>query len=290
MKSMTGFGQGTASAEGVWVRVELSTVNRRNLDAQVSLPRAFSALEANCLQVLQKRLHRGRVQVRVDVQRDAAESSLILDEARADAALRKINAYAASRNLSPVASVREVVTLPGILRDEESALASTEVVQPLEAALNAALDDLIAMREREGEHLRETLGEQLAGMGDLMENLEPLIAEARESLVPRFRKAMQDLQVDPDAADVRLWQEVALYGERSDVREETDRIRGHLQQAAEKISGDEPCGRALDFLCQEMAREFNTLSVKAARADINRLALEGKERVEMFREQVQNVE
>ncbi len=290
MKSMTGFGEGAASSAGIRVRVELSSVNRRNLDTQISLPRPFSALEAHCAQVIQKKLHRGRVQVRVDVRQDAVDRTLILDEVRADAALERMNDYAAARNLSPVASVREIVTLPGVLREEESDLDANEVVPPLEMALRAALDDLLAMREAEGAHLRETLQKQLAGLRALMEDLDPLVAEARESLVPRFRKAMRDLQVDPDAADARLWQEVALYGERSDVREETDRIRGHLQQAEEKISGNDPCGRALDFLCQELAREFNTLSVKAARADINRLALEGKERVEMFREQVQNVE
>ena len=287
---MTGFGRGAAGETGILVRVEVSSVNRRNLDVQVNLPRNFAPLEARCQRKIQDAVHRGRVQVRVDVVAEENGGGVHLDAFRLEAALELLNAFAAARQLAPVTDVGVLLRVPGIWQESVSAPEDDLVAGLLDAALDAALKELLDMRAREGAHLAEALREQLTELAEVLEQLSPRVAEAREELIARFRAAMQALNQDPDAADARLWQEVALYAERSDIREELDRIQGHLMHAKEKMSMEGPCGRALDFLCQELAREFNTLSVKAARADINRLALLGKERVEMFREQVQNIE
>jgi uncharacterized protein (TIGR00255 family) len=127
-------------------------------------------------------------------------------------------------------------------------------------------------------------------LGKLAERVEPLVDTARGAASAKMRAAVESLGAQPEETRARILQEIALHGERTDIREELDRIRGHLDHALAKLEQDEPCGRALDFLCQELAREWNTLSVKAASAEINRIALEGKEQVERFREQVQNVE
>lgn len=290
MNSMTGFGLGTAESAAVAVRVELSAVNRRNLDVNVSLPRPYAALESRCQAAVQQALHRGRIQVRVEIRNMEAAGGVMFHADRAAQILAAANAFAAEKGLAPIAEVRDLLRVAVVAAAEEESSDLEKVSACLDEAMAEALRKLQEMRATEGAHLAERLREQLAALREVTAQIEPLIEPAREEKVEKLRQAVAALSGDLDAAQPRLLQEIALYGERTDIREETDRIRGHLDQVEEKLGQTEPVGRALDFLCQELAREFNTLSVKAARADINHLALQGKERVEMFREQVQNLE
>lgn len=291
MNSMTGFGTGAArDAKGNHARVEISSVNRRNLDVIVSLPRAHASLESRCQALVQSRLHRGRVQARVDLETIRPSSKLVLDESRADEALRLANTYAENRGLAPLTSVRDLIRVPHVLVEQETESCDSGLGELLESAVSAALDALCQMREQEGAHLQEVLDAHLDELETLVGDIEPLLPSVREEQTAKLLEAVGTLGLDPEAAQPRVLQEVALHVEKSDVREEVDRVRGHLAHARTKLKEAGPVGRGLDFLCQELAREFNTLAVKAARADINQLALQGKERVEMFREQVQNVE
>lgn len=290
MNSMTGFGLGTAESAAVAVRVELSAVNRRNLDVHVSLPRPYAALESRCQAAVQQALHRGRIQVRVEIRNVEAAGGVMFHADRAAQILAAANAFAAEKGLAPIAEVRDLLRVAVVAAAEEESSDLEKVSACLDEAIAEALRKLQEMRAAEGAHLAERLREQLAALREVTAQIEPLIEPAREEKVEKLRQAVAALSGDLEAAQPRLLQEIALYGERTDIREETDRIHGHLDQVEEKLGQTEPVGRALDFLCQELAREFNTLSVKAARADINHLALQGKERVEMFREQVQNLE
>jgi uncharacterized protein (TIGR00255 family) len=292
MMSMTGFGRGSAARDGLSVRVELSAVNRKNLDLTFSLPRAYAALEARCQTKIQKALHRGRIQVRVEIERQGGHSGPLLDTDRAAALLEQANTFAASHGLRPVESVSELLPLSLMHASADSTGDDTSEVLAslLDGCLDEALGELTAMRAREGEHLAGVLSEQLDVLEKLLREIEPLIDSAREAVIQKLRESIQALDLDLADAQPRLLQEIALYGERTDIREETDRIQGHILQAREKIQGEGPCGRALDFICQELARELNTLSVKSASSEINRLALAGKEQLEKIREQVQNVE
>lgn len=288
---MTGFGVGEArDARGNFARVEMSTVNRRGLDVNISLPRAHTVLESRCQALVQSRLHRGRVQARVELETIRQTTEFAWDEARADEALRLANAYAESRGLAPLDAVKDFLRLPLVLVEKETDTGENDLGDLLEQAVTAALDALCRMRGREGDHLKVVLGEQLDALETLVGGIEPLLPLARDEQTAKLVESVKSLGLDPEAAQPRVLQEVALHMEKSDVREEVDRIKGHLAHAREKLEEAGPVGRGLDFLCQELAREFNTLAVKAARADINQLALRGKERVEMFREQVQNAE
>lgn len=289
---MTGFGRGAASRDGVSVRVELSAVNRKNLDITFSLPRAYASLEARCQNSIQKALHRGRVQVRVEIESGNAHSGPALDTARAAALLEQANRFAAENGLRPVESVSELLpfALAHASSDNNGDEAAEAIAELLDRSLEEALNELTAMRAREGEHLASVLAGQLDRLEAVLRSIEPLIDSAREAVIHKLRESVQALDLDLEEANPRLLQEIALYGERTDIREETDRIQGHIHQAREKLGSGGPCGRALDFICQELGREFNTLSVKAASADINRFALAGKEQLEMIREQVQNIE
>lgn len=292
MKSMTGFGQGQAVASGVSVQVEMSSVNRKNLDVHFSLPRGMSALESRCQKLISETCVRGRVQAKVLVESvGETETPVSLNETQAREWLTKLNAFAEAEGLSPVKNVMDVLRFPRVFTEAEADKDEQPDVWPtLETALRAALTELAEMRKVEGAHLQKVLLELCGELEALLEEILPLLPEARAELSERIKQAVTGLgDLSPEMQN-RVLQEIALQAERSDVQEEVDRLAGHLQQMREKLGQTEPVGRALDFICQELARELNTLSVKASRSDINRLALAGKETVEKIREQVQNVE
>lgn len=289
MRSMTGFGRGTALVEGRTVQVEISSVNRKNLDVQVNMPGGLAGLEALVRRRTAERVRRGRLQIRVLVDAGMGNRPVWREEV-ADRLLREVNAFARERNLRPLESAAELLRLPGVFQEAEAEAPTAEWSAAVEAAVEEALAGLVGMRTEEGRRLKETLAEQVTALSDLVARFGPLVEEARGEREAKLREAAARVgELEPEM-QTRLLQEIALYGEKTDVREEVDRLRAHLAQTKAKLEVEEPVGRALDFLCQEMAREFNTLGVKAARADINQVALEGKERVETLREQVQNVE
>jgi uncharacterized protein (TIGR00255 family) len=288
---MTGFGRAAVRTVGMGVEVEISSVNRRNLDVQVTLPRGFSVLEARCHELIADRCQRGRLQVRVQTDFGGGEAGAPrLDRQQAEICLRELNTFAEAQGLEPLRGVGELARLPQIWQQTQVDFPLDALWPLLEAALSQALSALEEMREREGQHLRGRLESLLDLLRDLLDRLEPLLPEARAEQERRLRSVLSEIGSATGDLEGRLLQEIAFYAEKRDVREEVDRLRGHLAQFREKMAGEVACGRALDFLCQEIARELNTLSVKASRADLNRLALEGRECAESLREQVQNIE
>lgn len=290
MNSMTGFGRGAAKEGGMSIDVEISSVNRKNLDVQISLPRGYAALEANCTREIAANLNRGRVQVRIFLAPNAESGTMRFDRATADRLLRDLNDFAGERNLRGVESVDTLLRISPLVREREPEADAESLWPVLNAALQSALAELTRARSTEGAHLRKVLSTLLSDLRALMTELEPLLPKAREELAEKLRSGAADLVALSPEMEARMLQEIALYAEKTDVREEMDRLKGHLEQAEGKLDAREPVGRGLDFLCQEMAREWNTLSVKASNAEINRLALRGKEKVEMLREQAQNIE
>jgi len=290
MRSMTGFGRSLVHAEGLTVQVELSAVNRKQLDVAVSLPRELTALEARCQSFLGKKLHRGRIQARVLVESDLTEGGWVLDQAAAADVLRQVNEFAVEHDLKPLRHVRDLPGWNQFLNRKEVVTDLDRTAPVVEQALEEAAGELIQMRETEGAHLRQVLASLVDRQSELLEQVKAMLPVAREALEQRLRNSLNSLGDAPADVEPRLLQEIALYAEKSDIREECDRLRGHVDQFREKCAATEPVGRALDFLCQEMAREWNTLGVKASRAEIIHCALQGKEVVDKLREQVQNVE
>lgn len=288
MQSMTGFGRGTAESDGIRVQVEAGSVNRKTLDVQVSLPRGMGALETLCQKRVGELCRRGRIQLRVESETLSGEG-LQLDRERAAQLLEELNRFAADQGLRPVESVERLVTLPGFWA-ERAALDTERITAPLTKALDQAMAELLQMRAEEGAHLQEVLTLEVEKLEALLQQAEPLAEEARHALETRVRAAVTDVAEAGPEVEQRLLQEIALLVEKADVQEEVDRLRGHLEHFRGKMQTEGPVGRALDFLCQELAREWHTLSVKTAHAELNHVALEGKEGVERLREQVQNVE
>ncbi len=291
MRSMTGFGRGEATANGWKIDVELSGVNRKQADVSVHLPAGFLELEAEARGLLTRAISRGRVSAKVSLTHtDTSENRLLFDE---DLARRYV---AAAKRLSEQTGIDTRITAadlfraPGIFKIDEFGADPDEIRAALRSALETAISQLVGMQCGEGEHLRADLEARLGLIAAEIEGitaLAPLVPVGyRESLMKRLQEAGFGF----DLSDERLLREIALFAERCDVTEELTRLGSHLGLFRAYLASDEPMGRHLDFLCQELNRELNTIGSKANDAAIARCVVQAKTELEKIREQVQNVQ
>ncbi len=291
MHSMTGFGRGSAATDGWQAAVEISAVNRKQAEVVVQAPRELNELDARIRKAVLAVVSRGRIQVSISVERAMLaaadfqiDQALALAFSRTFAELGKIVGYP----VLPAAS--DFLRQPGIIAAGDGETDAEAVWLAVEPALTDALAQLAAMRESEGSHLKSDF---LARLETLVSYSRKIASEApgrpirqRELLSKRLRDA--GLELDP--ADERVVKEIALFADRCDVSEELTRLDSHFAKFREYLDAAEPPGRALDFLCQELFREFNTIGSKANDASISQTIVEAKTELEKIREQVQNVE
>jgi len=290
---MTGYGRGECAQDGFKVTVELSSVNRKQAEVSVTLPRETEMLEAQIRDAIHRAVARGRVNVRVSFHaaagRLSARKHLNPDLAKAYAA--ELAKLAKTLKLSGEVTLDQVLRAPGVFQTDEE-LAGTENLWPaVEKALHQSLAALLKMREREGAHLAKDLTARIGIMRAAVEKVQqqaPQTAENyRQQLLERIKSAGLE-NIAPD--DERLLKEIVLFADRSDISEELTRLQSHFQQFADCCKSKEPVGRTLDFLAQEMNREINTIGSKANDAVISREVVTLKAELEKFREQAQNVE
>jgi uncharacterized protein (TIGR00255 family) len=291
MQSMTGFGRGEHAGERMIARVEIATVNRKQADIHFNLPRELAGLEANLRKTVLKVVSRGRVNVSIHFERTGtSDESLSLDSARAQA-LEAIFCELSDlldRSIQPEA--RDFLRAPGVITFEDSGWDPKVAQKAIDPALDAALDKLVEMRTAEGDDLKTDLLARL----DILEEHAAVIATASPQVVTRQRELLnsrlRDAGIELDLNDERLLKEVALFAERCDISEEATRLDSHIGRFREYLNSSEPVGRSLDFLCQEINREFNTIGSKANDAGIGQNVVGAKTELEKIREQVQNIE
>jgi uncharacterized protein (TIGR00255 family) len=288
---MTGYGRGESERGGAKISVEVNSVNRKQSDIVINLPRELSALEPRVREVVSDRLARGRTNVVVAYDPSAhASRRLALDGALARSYHDGMCSLQKELGVTGEITIAMILQAPGVLRFSDDGLGPDKVWPALEEALGAALDDLIKMRAREGKHLAKDLIHRLKVVRQALKEvrkMHPAVAEKyRATLVERINKAGLDLA----PGDERLLKEVAFFADRSDVSEELTRLESHLAQFAHHLRKDEPVGRTLEFITQEISRELNTLGAKAGDAEISRHVLACKSEVEKIREQIQNLE
>lgn len=291
IKSMTGFGRGSADGEGVKVTVELRTVNNRHLDVHVRLAQEFADLELSVKKLVQAALKRGRVDATVTVERGGSIAYDINRDA-VRAYLDAVGVLKEEFGLGGDIAIDSIVRLPGVLQSTSSAGADdTVVAETVAAASTAALADLVAMRAVEGAELFN----EMSGRLDRIESLVPLIESRADQLPAQYRdrleKRLAELVRGKPIDETRLAQEVAYLAERSDIAEELARLKSHIGQFRQTMGGESgEAGKRLDFLLQEMNREANTVLSKSGDVEISEAAITIKAEVEKLREQVQNVE
>lgn len=293
MKSMTGYGRGECAQDGFKITVELSSVNRKQAEVSVALPRELEMIEAQIRDVIHRAVARGRVNVRVTLH---AADDKISARKHINAALAKDYAAEFARlakalKLSGEVTLDQLLRAPGVFQTDEELAESENLWPAVEKALNQGLAALVKMREREGAHLAKDLAARISVMQKavtVVQKQVPLTAENyRKNLLERIRNAGLE-NIAPD--DERLLKEIVLFADRSDISEELTRLQSHFTQFADCAKSKEPVGRTLDFLAQEMNREINTIGSKANDAVISREVVTLKTELERFREQAQNVE
>ena len=292
MKSMTGFGRGSATGENFSVAVDLKTVNNRFLDVHLRMGSELSAIEPVIKRRITERLSRGRVDANLTFER-TGEVLYELNRPLIAGFISAMRAMQQEFNIQGEPDLNVLARLPGAMQPVRDGI-DDEMVRGIERAVEEALDELERMREREGQSL---VAEMLGRLVEIERHI-PVIEAAAEGLVEAYRARLQKrigelLARDGQAIEVdqgRLAQELAYLADRSDITEELTRLRSHLSQFREAIVSGGEVGKRLDFLLQELNREANTVLSKSTDMAIKESALAIKAEVEKLREQVQNVE
>lgn len=297
IRSMTGYASNRNQINDAVVTLEIKTLNHKGFDFHYHSSRSFSMLEIQMREEFQKHLRRGRIEVFFRTNKPIAAEEIIrpnLDVAKQylDAA----NTLANKFNLSPQISIPQLLNLDDVLENEETESSPEECWNLTKDLIDKSISDLLEMKKNEGARLKtelESLLEKLKTADSEINNFRDVaIQEYREKLLNRIKEWETQLDLDEN----RIIQEVAFFCDRSDIQEETVRLKSHIEQFLEMLNENsegshyQAVGRRLDFLCQEMFREVNTIGSKCSSIEITRLVLTMKGLIEQIREQVQNVE
>jgi uncharacterized protein (TIGR00255 family) len=293
MKSMTGYGRGEDSMNGLKITTEVSSVNRKQSEINIYLPRELDCLELQVRDEVNKRVARGRLTVKIAMH--AGESyyggKVQLNVPLARAYAKEISALAKELRMHDSISLDILLRAPGVLRTEEEISDAEEIWPLVQKSLVKALNTLVRMRMREGAHLAKDLQRRIADMrksvGLIRKRAPEMVKRYQEQLRQRIKNAGLEL---PGLEDERLLKEVIYFADRSDISEELTRLESHFEQFADGLKSKEPVGRILDFLSQEINREVNTIASKTTDSMISREVVKLKAELEKVREQVQNVE
>ncbi|HVE58972.1 MAG TPA: YicC/YloC family endoribonuclease [Pyrinomonadaceae bacterium] len=292
MKSMTGFGRGVVQEMDFAVTVELKTVNNRFLDINLRLSGELGALESTVKRQIGNRLSRGRIEVNLSYER-TTEINYELNRPMITGYLAAMKQMQEEFSLTGEPDLNVVARLPNVLLPKKDDL-SEDFIVGVEKALNTALDDLEKMRENEGEMLRNELNFRLTEIENRLPVIESESNNVAEEYLVRLKKKISDFlsksdsQIEIDQG--RLAQEVAYLADRSDISEEIQRLKSHIEQFRQIMADEKDVGKRLDFLTQELNREANTIASKTNNLIVKENALACKSEIEKIREQVQNVE
>ena len=291
MRSMTGYGRGEVDHGGAKLSVELNSVNRKQSDIVVNLPRDLAELEPRIRQTINERISRGRMNVLVTLQESAnGTRKLALDTDLARSYHEAMLTLQKELDAPGEITIGTILQAPGVMRSPEHSVDATEAWPVLQQALAAALAELVKMREREGKHLAKDLIHRLKVLRKEIKEVRALypdvVKKYRSALLERIEKAGLNLPID----DERLLKEVSFFADRSDISEELTRLESHLAQFAHHLRKNEPVGRTLEFITQEIFRELNTLGAKSNAATISQHVVACKSELEKIREQIQNLE
>ncbi|MGI6084378.1 MAG: YicC/YloC family endoribonuclease [Acetivibrionales bacterium] len=290
LKSMTGFGHCEYTENDITFTVEIKTVNHRYSDIFLRMPRQLSAFEEQIRSLASAKIQRGKIDIYITYDnKSSGFQEVMLDESLAKAYCNALRRISDDLGLRDDISATSIARFPDILKVEKQDN-DEETGKILEKAFNTALEELLNMRAREGEKLKDSLLSNLSEIEKYIEKIQQkapsVVTDYKEKLEARLSEII-DLQiVDP----ARLATEIALYADKCSIDEELVRLKSHIMQMREMLDEGSPVGKKADFLIQEMNREVNTIGSKASDLDITRNVVELKSEIEKLREQIQNIE
>lgn len=291
MKSMTGYGRACMTIHDRDITVELRSVNHRYLDVNVKAPRMYGFLDEAVKGTVGSLIARGKVDVFIGIDASAAgDETIVLNTRILESYLEAFHTIRDQYGLKDDVTVMNIAKMPDVFTAEKEEADTEEIKADVTQVLTAAAEDFCAMREREGEKMREDIlsrGQTIVHLVEEVEKRSPkAVAEYREKLTARMKEVLADTTIDPQ----RILTEAAIYADRTAVDEETVRLRSHINQLKLMADSEKPVGRKLDFLVQEMNREANTIGSKANDMELAKIVVDLKAEIEKIREQVQNIE
>ena len=293
MKSMTGFGSGTATKDGITCTVEIKSVNARFLDLFIRSPKQMNPFESIIRGMIQDRINRGKVEVSVSIQ-DAGERPKTFT---INSVLRKQiqellvqEEFYDDPKKVPLQAVNSISN--DWIQQQDTPIAEEVLSDIVKESTNSALDALIAMRAVEGEHIHQDLVDRIVTLETIISNIDTNKAGAVEAYREHIRSKIQEYLVSLEASisEERFLQEIAILADKTDITEEIVRFSSHVVQLKNTLTDENPIGRKVDFILQEMNREVNTIGSKAMDSNITEFVVQLKCELEKIREQVQNVE
>ena len=293
MKSMTGFGSGTATKDGITCTVEIKTVNARFLDLFIRSPKQINPFESIIRGLVQDRITRGKVEVSVSIQ-DAGERpktftiNSVLRKQIQELLVRE-EFYDDPKKV-PLQAVNSISN--EWIQQQDTPLAEDVLSEIVQESTNQALDALITMRTVEGKHIEQDLLSRITTLENIIKSIDENKAGAVDAYREHIKGKIQEYLVSLEASisEDRFLQEIALLADKTDITEEIVRFTSHVVQLKNTLVDENSIGRKVDFILQEMNREVNTIGSKAMDSSITEFVVQLKCELEKIREQVQNVE
>lgn len=291
IKSMTGYGRCESEIDGKKLLIEIRSVNHRYFEFSSRIPREYLFLEDKIKLAVQQRLSRGKIEVFISYERASEDDIEIkVNHSIASAYIEALNELSREHNINNEPTAYIISKYPDVLTVQKSAKNEELLEQQIVSALKIALNNMIKMRESEGENMRLDIcsrTEKILGMISHIEERSPrTVIEYMNKLSSKIKELLEDNKFD----EQRVITEVAVFADKVAVDEETVRLRSHIEQLTKLLCMEEPVGRKMDFLIQEMNREANTIGSKATDTEIAYIVVDIKSEIEKIREQVQNIE
>lgn len=291
IRSMTGFGRGNSEKDGKSFTIEIKSVNHRYFETNIRMPRVLIAFEDKIRKIIGEKVKRGKLDVFVTQGNyDKEDVEAYLNEKLADSYMNCFRLLKDKYDLRDDISVTSIARLPEVVTLKQKEEDISEAFEQIEESLTEALEALLFMREREGEKLLEDVISKCELINGLVEKVQErapfVVCEYKEKLTQRLNALHKEVEFDEN----RVAMEVAIFADKAGIDEEIVRLKSHIVQMKETLILDEPIGRKLDFIIQEMNRETNTIASKANDLEILNTVINMKSEIEKIREQIQNIE
>lgn len=291
IRSMTGFGRATAETEGYFITVELKSVNHRYFDFSCRLPRQYGFAEDKLKSYINSKVSRGKIDCYLGIEAlKTDDAEVVVNHTLASAYVNALKELSDTYTLKEDYGAAGIARFPDVLVLKKAEEDEEKLWSLIEPVAGEAVEKIIKMREIEGEKMRKDIASRASYILECVSFIEErspqTVKEYNDKLVSRVHELIGDVSLD----EGRIIQEVAIFADKVAVAEETVRLRSHISQLQTFLESEEPIGRKMDFLVQEINREANTIGSKASDVDIARKVVDIKAEVEKIREQIQNIE
>lgn len=291
MLSMTGYGRGIKATPNYSVAIDIKSINHRYLEMYFKIPRIYSFLEDKLRRDLATKISRGKIEVIVTIEKFLSEEILVkLNRPLLTSYFKAIDELTSEFPVQGGLDLTTILNLPDVMQPVQPAEDQEQLEALAGEVFCEAINNLLQMRRSEGGQLAEDLQEKIEILkrfrNQLAEFSPEMVTEYRARLVKRIQELTDGIDIDPN----RLAAEVAIFADKSDINEELVRIESHLQQFKNTLDGNEPVGRKLDFIVQELNREINTIGSKGNDLKVSQIVIQFKSELEKIREQIQNIE